>query len=67
MADIEAGRGDRLDAKQAAALMAMVYPGNSPSGDGKTAIEAGIADGIATLDSLMAALIEGKAPAQEVA
>ena len=35
MADIEAGRGDRLDAKQAAALMAMVCPGNSPSGDGK--------------------------------
>lgn len=66
MADIEAGRGDRIDAKAAAGLMAMVYPGTSPSGDGKTGIEAGLADEVATFEDLIKTL-EGAAPMMEVA
>lgn len=63
MADIEAGRGDRLTAEDAAATLAMIYPGDGPSGDGRTAIEAGLADGVATYEQLMMALEEGGLPA----
>ena len=45
----------------------MVYPGTSPGGDGKTVLEVGLADEIATFEQVIMAL-EGQAlPALEVA
>lgn len=67
MADIEAGRGDRISARDAAGLLAMVYPGTSPSGDGKTVLEVGLADEVATFEELITALEGGTlVPAMEV-
>ena len=67
MQDIEAGRGNRLTAEMAKATKATIYPGNSPSADGRTGIEAGLADGVATYEQFMTALKKDDLGALEAA
>lgn len=66
MADIEAGRGDRLTGDDAAGTLARIYPGLSAAADGRNVIEAGLADAEATYEQLMTEL-GATASAQEAA
>ena len=56
LADVGLGRGSKLTAEDARSIGAMLYPGDSPAGDRQTGMEAGLIDGIETMETVLARL-----------